>query len=115
MSFESIKTILDSHAYDALIGLEEDTWLEVKGRNPYDFATPEGRFELAKDVSAFANADGGILIVGLTTVRSPAAKTERITAHELCTPDEFTVEQYRGLIKEHVYPTIKDLANELLE
>ncbi len=109
MSFESVKTILDSHAYDSLIGLEEDTWLEVKGRNPYDFTTPEGRFELAKDVSAFANADGGILIVGLTTVRIPAAKTERITAHDLCTPEEFTVEQYRGLITEHVYPGIKDL------
>lgn len=109
MSFASIKTILDTHAYGSLIGLEEDTWLEAKGRNPYDFSTPAGRFELAKDVSAFANADGGILIVGLTTTPLPAAKTEQITAHDLCTQQEFSVEQYQGLIKEHVYPTIRDL------
>ena len=77
MSFESIKTILDTHAYDSLIGLEEATWLEAKGRNPYDFTTPAGRFELAKDVSAFANAEGGILIVGLATTPLPAAKKNR--------------------------------------
>jgi hypothetical protein len=109
MSFESIKTILDNHAYDSLIGLEEDPWLEVKGRNPYDFTTPDGRFELAKDVSAFANADGGILIVGLATIRLPATKTEQISAHDLCTQAEFSVQQYQGLIKEHVYPGIKGL------
>jgi predicted HTH transcriptional regulator len=109
MSFGSIKTILDNHAYESLIGLEEDTWLEAKGRNPYDFTTPGGRYELAKDVSAFANADGGILIVGLTTILLPSAKTERITAHDFCTQEEFSVEQYQGLIKEHVYPAIKDL------
>jgi hypothetical protein len=80
MSFESIKTILDTRQFAALIGLDEDTWLEAKGRNPYDFATPMGRYELAKDVTAFANAEGGILLVGLTTALAPDAKTERITA-----------------------------------
>jgi hypothetical protein len=60
MSFESVKAILESHAYDSLIGLEEDTWLEAKGRNPYDFTNPYGQYELGKDVSAFANAYGGI-------------------------------------------------------
>ncbi len=109
MSFPSIKTILDNRAYNELIGLDEDTWLEAKGRNPYDFTTPAGRFELAKDVSAFANAEGGILIVGLATIRLPAAKTEQITGHDLCTQQEFSVEQYQGLIKELVYPAIRDL------
>jgi hypothetical protein len=84
MSFESIKTILDTRQYAALIGLDEDTWLEAKGKNPYDFATPAGRYELAKDTTAFANAEGGILLIGLATAPAAEAKTERITAHDLC-------------------------------
>jgi|SoiMethySBSTD1v2_1073268.scaffolds.fasta_scaffold360489_3 hypothetical protein len=34
----------------------------------YDLGTPSGRIELAKDVSGFANAEGGYLIVGLPSV-----------------------------------------------
>jgi hypothetical protein len=109
MSFESIKTILDTGQFAALIGLDEDTWLEAKRRNPYDFGTPTGRYELAKDITAFANAEGGFLLVGLATAPAADAKTERITAHDLCPQAEFDVLQYGGIIKEHVYPAIKDL------
>ena len=109
MSFESIKTILDTRQFSALIGLDEDTWLEAKRKNPYDFATPTGRYELAKDITAFANADGGILLIGLTTAPVPDAKTERITAHDLFPQAEFDVAQYFGIIKEHVYPEIRNL------
>jgi hypothetical protein len=109
MSFESIKIILENRQFAALIGLDEDTWLEAKGKNPYDFATPAGRYELAKDITAFANAEGGILLVGLTTTPAAETKTERITAHELCPQAEFDSAQYLGIIKEHVYPVIRDL------
>ncbi len=109
MSFASIKAILDCRRFDQLIGQEEDTWLEAKGRNPYDFTTSAGRYELAKDVSSFANADGGILIVGLVTTPMPEAKTERVTAHELCSQAEFDATQYQGLIDEYVHPSIKGL------
>lgn len=109
MSFESIKTILDARRYDALIGLDEDTWLEAKRRNAYDLTTPAGRYELAKDATAFANAEGGILLVGLTTVPAADAKTDRITAHDLCPQADFDAGQYLGIIRAHVYPPIRDL------
>ncbi|MGB6875600.1 MAG: ATP-binding protein [Candidatus Acidiferrales bacterium] len=109
MSFETIKRILDNRQFVALIGRDEDTWLEAKGRNPYDFATPAGRYELAKDVTAFANAEGGILLIGLTTAPAAETKTDRITAHDLCPQAEFDVAQYSGIIKEHVYPALRDL------
>src|SRR5712692_9637747 len=109
MTFASIKTILDTRQFNNLIGQDEDAWFEAKGKNPYDFATPVGRYELAKDVSAFANADGGILIVGLTTAPVAEMRTERVTALDLCTQAEFDVAQYQGLIREYLYPGIKDL------
>ena len=109
MSFESVKAILDTRQFAALIGLDEDTWLEAKGRNPYDFATPAGRYELAKDITAFANAEGGIVLVGLTTTLAADAQTERITAHDLCPQGDFDAPQYLGIIKEHIYPRIRDL------
>jgi len=109
VSFESIKAILDTRQFAALIGLDEDTWLEAKGKNPYDFTTPAARYELAKDITAFANAEGGILLVGLTTAPAADAKTERITAHDLCSQADFDAPQYLGIIKGHVYPGIRDL------
>jgi predicted HTH transcriptional regulator len=80
MSFESVKTILDAHTYNTLIGLHEDAWLEVKGSTPYNFDLPEGRYELAKDVSAFANGTGGIVLVGLRTTKQETTQIEQITA-----------------------------------
>jgi len=70
---------------------------------------PAGRYELAKDVSAFANADGGILIIGLTTTPLVEARTERVTGNDLCTEAEFNVGQYVGIINDYIYPHIKDL------
>lgn len=109
MSFDSIRAILDSGRFAELVGLDEDTWLEAKGRNPYDLNSPGGRYELAKDVSAFANADGGFLIVGLTTQVLLETKAERITGQDLCTQAEFEVGRYLGVIKENVHPEIKNL------
>ena len=53
----------------ALQGLKEDQWFDAKRPPGYDLTTPESRFELAKDVSSFANAEGSI---GTATALSKA-------------------------------------------
>jgi len=65
-----ISNILDEGNLSKLIGLKEDLWFEIKGKNPYDFNSPDDRYELAKDVTALANAEGGYLIIGLEHDRS---------------------------------------------
>src|SRR6202790_1032290 len=108
MSFESVKAILDAHTYDALIGLYEDAWLDAK-RTPYNVDLPEGRYELAKDVSAFANGAGGIVLVGLRTTKQETTQTEEITAFELCPQDAFSPHRYVSLIEAYIHPAIEGL------
>jgi Schlafen, AlbA_2 len=109
MSFQSVKAIVDSQRFDSFIGLNEDAWFDAKHKNPYDLDEAEGRFELAKDVCAFANAEGGFLVVGLGTDFPASEKTERVNALDPCLEAEFNVRQYRGVIDEYVYPTIRGL------
>lgn len=46
------------------LSLPEDVGLEYKGSGSVAFSE-KARKELAKDVSAFANADGGVIIYGV--------------------------------------------------
>lgn len=55
---------LTSSRFDDLLGTSESSWLDFKG-TPYALNSPKGRFELCKDVAAFANAQGGLLICGV--------------------------------------------------
>lgn len=110
MSFESIKRIIDSHAYGSLIGRHEDAWLEAKGGSPYNLETPEGRYELAKDVAAFANATGGIIIVGLQTTRQENTQTDEITDYDLCLQGAFNSDRYTSLITEYIHPSIEGIS-----
>jgi len=109
MSFESVKAIIDGHAYDTLIGLPEDAWLEAKRSAPYNLDTPEGRYELAKDVAAFANGTGGLVIIGLQTTRQANTQTDEITAYDLCAQDTFDTNRYTALVEEYIHPRIEGL------
>lgn len=109
MSFDDIRAIVQNHQYATLIGRSEDTWLEAKGNNPYDFGTPSGRYELAKDVAAFANNAGGFIVVGLTTAPSTTAQTDDITAFDFCTAASFNTNQYESIIDEYLHPEITGL------
>lgn len=110
MSFESVKAIIDSRDFGSLIGSQEDAWLEAKGANPYNLDAPEGRYELAKDVAAFANATGGFVIVGLQTTRQANTQTDEITSYNLCARADFNAARYASLIGEFIHPVIEGLA-----
>jgi len=71
-----ILEILSSRIFDRLKGLREDLYFEAKGKVPYDLNSAAGRYELAKDVSAFANSEGGHIVVGLQHRRLPNENTE---------------------------------------
>jgi len=108
MSFADIRQILESNAYNTLIGRVEDEWLEAKGLNPYDLDSPAGRYELAKDASAFANNSGGFIIVGLTTEVNQAQQTETITAITPFPQEAFQPHRYISIVEEYIHPNIEN-------
>src|SRR5215471_12760421 len=68
---------LEAREFEALVGLVESDWLDAK-ETPYHLDSPKQKRELAKDVAAFANAGGGIIVIGFDCEKEPTSSSERI-------------------------------------
>lgn len=105
---DQVQAILDAGELDRLIGMIEDEFLEAKSM-PYDLDSPSGRFELAKDVTAFANASGGHLLIGPTTARETDRPIDRLDSLVLIQEADFSTAKHIGVIQSHVHPDIMEL------
>lgn len=90
-------------------GQPESDWLEAKGA-PYAEANAHRgdnwRFELAKDVAAFANSpEGGIIVIGMTTQDS--GDGDVITGFKEFELKQVTATTYGNYIAQHVYPRVE--------
>jgi hypothetical protein len=104
-----ILEILSSRMFDRFKGLREGSHFEAKGKVPYDLNSAAGRYELAKDVTAFANSEGGHIVVGLQHTRLSNENTDEVHDLDLFPQTDFPVAQIGGVLKEYVHPKIKDL------
>lgn len=104
-----IKSILESGEFDSFIGLLEDLHFEAKNSTPYDLDTEKDRYELAKDASSLANSEGGYLVIGLHDEPLRDQRTGRVRALDLFEESALSVARLLGVIKEYVYPPIKNL------
>jgi len=66
MTRDEILAVLEDGAFERLKGSPENLEVEFK-REPYRLDQENQKFELAKDVSALANAAGGIIVIGVRT------------------------------------------------
>ena len=105
---DEIAEILGAADLIALVGRYEGPCLEVKAEG-YDLDAASARYELAKDVVAFANAKGGYLIIGISTVRDVDLDADRLDSLEPIAREAFPVQRYTGVINEYVYPSIAGL------
>ncbi|WP_328853374.1 hypothetical protein OG994_12685 [Micromonospora globbae] len=105
---DAVRQILLTGTPNALLGLHESTWLEVKSRG-YDVESFAGKVELAQDVARFANGrEAGLLVLGFRTTKRDGADT--LTK---VTPLQFpanAVGRYRNVLDSHIYPPIEGLA-----
>src|SRR5207248_7910160 len=70
---------LEAGEFAALIGLMENDWLDAK-ETPYILETQKQKLELAKDVTAMANAGGGIIVIGYDCEKQLTTAGEQICA-----------------------------------
>lgn len=98
--------LLASGHVSALIGMTEGVWLDAKAA-PYQLDGERGKWELAKDVAAFANADGGIIVLPVRTVVERGVET--LSGVRPCPSDQFDAQQYRDALADRVFPKLRGL------
>jgi predicted HTH transcriptional regulator len=97
---ESALDLLRSRRFDVLLGQQETEWIDFK-REGYA-KTDRGKLELAKDVASFANAGGGILVLGVATTK--AGETDTASAVIPCARGSISAQSYRALIGRRIHP-----------
>lgn len=92
---------------EVLVGFPENEWFEAKS-SPWDLDTLSGKIELAQDVARFANAHGGVIVVGAESRKVDGRDTIR-RARGI---DPMRVELARtsNVLDQRIYPAIEGLA-----
>jgi hypothetical protein len=108
LSILEVAEILSTGNFRRFLSTIEHEHVECK-RAPYQLREQLQKIELAKDVSALANARGGYLLLGIDTERNTTHQGDEIT--KLCCFEQNMVDldQYRKILDELIYPAIRDL------
>ncbi|MGH3570606.1 MAG: hypothetical protein ACRDUW_02060 [Pseudonocardiaceae bacterium] len=104
---DSARDALQVGQLELLVGVRECGWLDVKS-GPYQVDEPRGAAELLKDVSGFANAGGGLLLVGYRTRRDGHGEVVEAVAPVL--KGLVDVDRYLKLIRDRVHPFVRGLS-----
>jgi hypothetical protein len=106
-SSEGVQLALRLRRPEVLIGAPESSWLEVKSYDYRRLSSGPEKIKLAQDVARLANADGGLLVLGLETSQSNGIDIiSRVTP--LLLPSRL-VSHYRKTVDAHVYPFVRGL------
>ena len=109
MTRAEVLDVLASGNFEPLVGLAETIDVEFKGQ-PYQIVDHDSqKFELAKDVSALANASGGVIVIGVQTERDNEASVDvaaELRPLALGLVDE---QQYEGILSDMIYPRLREV------
>ncbi len=86
---------------DALVGQKESSWIDFK-RIGYASKTDEGKLELAKDVASFANTSGGLIVIGISTVKT--FEVDTASAVTGCVIGSVSAQSYRSVLARKIHP-----------
>ncbi|HLG69808.1 MAG TPA: ATP-binding protein [Chloroflexota bacterium] len=107
-SLRELFQALEAGDFDALQRTPESEWLDFKSQ-PYLLDHEHQKLELAKDLTAFANHVGGVILVGISTTRQPDTSWE--VAGELRPIPKAMVsfDRYRASVEELTYPPLRSI------
>jgi len=104
LTLEELKLITDARNFEKLVGEVENEFFDAKGRVYHFDAGDYAKRELAKDVTAFANAGGGYIFIGARTVVSTVAFGEEVKELLPLSSELIDPERYYKVVTEWVYP-----------
>lgn len=108
-STDRVRACLSSGDLGELKGLAEDDELECKAE-PYRLnRSAQQKQELAKDVAALANANGGLILVGAKTRKMEDSAREKIVETRPFPSSLVDVEQYMDILNAWITPAIDGL------
>ncbi len=108
LSNDEVLTLVKSGNHSGLIGLVEREELEFK-KAPYRLEEDRQKNELAKGVTALANAAGGLILIGARTRKDPTHQGDEVIdacLHERALVDQ---RQYLDVLKSWVYPPLTEV------
>ncbi len=105
----SAASVIRARHPELLVGTFESEWLDAK-RSPYRLDRQSGQYELAKDVASFANARGGLILIGAKT--KGRLKGDEITKVNGCVLADAAPDRLRPVVQKRVYPRIEGVKIE---
>jgi schlafen family protein len=108
LSFDQVMAIIRSGKLDDLFGAVESDQLECKKQH-YKLDDSPDKFELAKDVSSFANAKGGIILIGVEAREDQTIAADIIRKICAFPKSQAQIPRYRDILKDWIYPNLQKL------
>src|SRR5687768_7257054 len=85
-----------------IVGSFETDRVEFKGQ--YHLKDQQQKWELAKDVAAFGNAGGGLIVIGVITEPDLDRAEDKATGLKPVPFEFFVPKQHREVVEQWVYP-----------
>jgi len=104
-TIKELEKIISSGDFNPMIGKIENDFFDCKSQI-YDLKNEYSKRELAKDVSSFANLNGGYILVGLKTEDSKTHFGEEIKEINFIDKALVDTGQYNNVINDWIYPKI---------
>ncbi len=108
LELEEVKEILAGGRFEDLIGAVENEQVECKSA-PYQVQKDVAKQELAKDVSGLANADGGVILIGVKTHKNPSHFGDEIIEIHPFSRSLINQEQYQDILQSWIYPSLQQV------
>lgn len=105
LTFQDLEKIINDGDFDSLIEKIENDLFDCKER-AYNLQDEYSKQELAKDVSSFANLNGGFILIGLKASDSQNHFGEEVKSINYIDKSLVNPEQYNSVINDWIFPKI---------
>jgi hypothetical protein len=106
-SLPDLITALARSEIETILGTAEANWLDFK-RAPYALNEDKSKWELAKDVSAFANVGAGVILIGIETELDTVHRVEKAAKRRPTTAEAAKIQSIRSVVGDWIYPRVRD-------